>query len=216
MMKYYKSYILSIAISAMTLLAIPAVAASPVTTALNGHQILERTTSKIGKARCITTSFSMTANGQTAKGTLKMSGDKFFLTLPNARIWYDGRTLWSLDSSTKEVNISEPMPEELAQVNPMIIISSMLNASTPRQMKGTAKDYSLHVTPKASQHLAFTSAIIDVDKKTFLPSRIVLTLDSGQTVTLNTNNVDLTTNHPASTFVFNKNDYPGYALIDLR
>ena len=123
-MKYYKSYILSIAISAMTLLAIPAVAASPATTALNGHQILERTTSKIGKARCITTSFSMTANGQTAKGTLKMSGDKFFLTLPNARIWYDGRTLWSLDSSTKEVNISEPMPEELAQVNPMIIISS--------------------------------------------------------------------------------------------
>lgn len=108
------------------------------------------------------------------------------------------------------------MPEELAQINPMIIISSLLNAATPRQMKGTDKDYALHITPKVSQRLAFTSAMIDVDKKTFLPSRIVLTLDSGQTVTLNTDNINLTTNHPASTFVFNKSNYPGYTLIDLR
>ena len=214
-LKHYKSRILSIAIAAIALFSASAVAASP-SGAPNAHQILERTTSKIGKARCITASFSMTANGHTAKGTLKMSGDKFFLTLPNASIWYDGRTLWSLDSSTKEVNISEPMPEELAQIKPKIIISSLLNAATPRQMKGTDKDYALHITPKVSQRLAFTSAMIDVDKKTFLPSRIVLTLDSGQTVTLNTDNINLTTNHPASTFVFNKSNYPGYTLIDLR
>ena len=68
------------------------------------------------------------------------------------------------------------MPEELAQINPMIIISSPLNAATPRQMKGTDKDYALHITPKVSQRLAFTSAMIDVDKNIFLPSRIVLTL----------------------------------------
>ena len=43
----------------------------------------------------------------------------------------------------------------------------------------------------------------------------VLTLDSGQTVTLNTDNINLTTNHPASTFVFNKSNYPGYTLIDF-
>ena len=59
------------------------------------------------------------------------------------------------------------MPEELAQINPMIIISSLLNAATPRQMKGTDKDYALHITPKVSQRLAFTSAMIDVDKKHF-------------------------------------------------
>lgn len=40
----------------------------------------------------------------------------------------------------------------------------LLNAATPRQMKGTDKDYALHITPKVSQRLAFTSAMIDVDK----------------------------------------------------
>lgn len=181
------------------------------------HQILERTASEIGKSRNITANFTMTANGQSVNGSLKMSGDKFFLTLPQTKIWYDGRTQWSLDNSTKEVNVSEPLPDELAQVNPMVIISALHNASTPQLLKSNnASIHTLRLTPKASQHLAFRTAVIDIDSRTNLPSKIVLTLDSGQSVTLKITSLNRTSNHPASTFVFNKRDYPGVTVVDLR
>ena len=213
--KYFNRIFITAFTAIICMLFTPAVrSAAP--QASTARQILDRTATELGKARNITAPFTLTANGQTVNGTLKMAGDKFFLTLPQAKIWYDGRTQWSLDTTTKEVNLSEPLPDELAQVNPMVIISTLHKASVPQLLKGDASSYSLRLTPSNTQHMAFTSAVVDINKKTYMPSRIVLTLDSGQTVTLKTGQINRTTNHPATTFVFNKRDYPGYAIIDLR
>lgn len=217
-MTTYRSFarILTTAVAAIICMLIPAASHSAAPKAPTARQILDRTATELGKARNITAPFTLTANGQTVNGTLKMAGDKFLLTLPQAKIWYDGRTQWSLDSSTKEVNVTEPLPDELAQVNPMVIISILHKASTTQLLKGNASSYSLRLTPSPNRHLAFTSAVLDINKKTYMPSHIVLTLDSGQTVTLKTGQINRTTNHPAATFVFNKRDYPGFAIIDLR
>ncbi|WP_295731970.1 LolA-like putative outer membrane lipoprotein chaperone [uncultured Muribaculum sp.] len=206
----------SLLLALMAFLIVPVLSHGAATKGLTARQILDRTATELGKSRNITAPFTLTSEGQTVAGTLKMSGDKFFLSLPKAKIWYDGRTQWSLDTSTKEVNISEPMPDELAQVNPMVIISALNKVSSPQLLKGNTGTYSLRLIPGASQHMAFSNAVIDVNQTTFLPTRIILTFGAGQTVTLKIGSIDRTTNHAASMFVFNKADYPGYALIDLR
>lgn len=206
----------SLSLALMAVFLIPALSHGAPAKGMTARQILDRTATELGKARNITAPFTLTSDGQTVDGTLKMSGDRFFLSLPKAKIWYDGRTQWSLDTSTKEVNITEPMPDELAQVNPLVIISALHKSSSPQLIKGGSNTYSLRLVPAASQHMAFSIAVVDVNKTTFLPSRIVLTFGAGQTVTLKIGRIDRTTNHGASTFVFNKKDYPGYALIDLR
>lgn len=184
--------------------------------AKKARSVMDRTVAELGQARNITAPFTLVADGQNIAGKLKMAGDKFCLTLPKVTVWYDGRTQWSLDSSSKEVYVSEPMPDELAQVNPLVIITTLDRSSAPQLLGETAAAYTLRLTPDASQSLSFASADVDIDKRSYLPSRIVLTLSDGSRITLNVGSVVRAENHPASTFVFNKADYPGYAVVDLR
>jgi outer membrane lipoprotein-sorting protein len=205
--------LLSLIIAILTFTtSIDVVAATP-----TAQQVLNRTVAEIGKAKNITAPFTMTASGKSISGTLKMSGKKFFLNLQQNKVWFDGTNQWALDASTKEVNITEPTHDELAQVNPIVIISALYKSCTPQLLKSSAAGtYTLRLTPNAKQHLSFSKVVVDVNSKSYLPSRIVLTLESGQTATFKIGSINTATVHAASTFVFNKSNYPGYKIIDLR
>lgn len=200
--------------AAMAVAAIAAPAAPA--GAQKARSVMDRTVALLGEARNITAPFTLVADGQTVAGTLLMAGDKFRLTLPKITVWYDGRSQWSLDSSTKEVYLSEPMPDELAQVNPLVIITALDRTAAIQLLRESAAAYTLRLTPDAAMQMAFADAVVDIDKSTSLPTRIALTLPDKKSITLNVGAVGRGANHPASTFVYNKADHPGYSLIDLR
>lgn len=212
-MKKISTYALSLIIAILTF-ATSAIDAAAAPTA---RQVLDCTVAEIGKAKNITAPFTMSASGKSVSGTLKMSGSKFYLNIQQNKVWFNGTDQWSLDASTKEVNITEPTQDELAQVNPIVIISALSKSCTTQLLKSSAKGtYTLRLTPNVKQHLSFSKAVIDVNSQSYMPTRIVLTLESGQTATFKIGSINTATVHPASTFVFNKRDYPGYKIIDLR
>lgn len=212
-MKIHKTTILSLFLfSALSSLPFNVIAAKSAT----AQEVVSRTATSVQKARNLKVSFALKVDNTNSSGSLEMSGDKFHLSLPKAQMWYDGRTLWALDASTREVNVSEPTPDELAQINPLVIIATLHRATTPTMVKQDAASYTVRLTPLKGQRLSFSTAQLTVNGKDYMPSLVTLTLPSKQTVTLTVKSIEKVKNLPASNFVFNKKSFPGVTVVDLR
>lgn len=68
-------------------------------------------------------------NSQSISGSMIMKGNQFSLTTEDVKVWFDGKTQWALFEQNQEVNITQPSPEELAETNPMAILSSAVATS---------------------------------------------------------------------------------------
>ena len=75
------------------------------------------------KAQFVATQFEGRDEIGSSRGTISISGKKLFIDNGGVKIWYDGKTQWSLVSDNKEVNITEPSPQERSQMNPYSFLS---------------------------------------------------------------------------------------------
>ncbi|MBD5188587.1 MAG: hypothetical protein HDS96_05680 [Bacteroidales bacterium] len=64
-----------------------------------------------------------TINGHAASATL--CGDMFAFDFGQARVFYDGQTQWSYSPADKEVTVFTPTAAELAESNPLRILSRL-------------------------------------------------------------------------------------------
>lgn len=64
-----------------------------------------------------------TANGQAGSATL--CGQMFTYQFPMAGVYYDGKTQWSYSPADKEVIVFNPTDAELAESNPLQILSRL-------------------------------------------------------------------------------------------
>lgn len=78
--------------------------------------ILEKASSKNNSYKTIDASFTysninlQTNENHTEKGTLKIKGDKYHLSLPESEIYCDGKSIYNYLPSSNEVNITIPEP----------------------------------------------------------------------------------------------------------
>ena len=79
------------------------------------------------KAQFVATQFEGRDEIGSSRGTISISGKKLFIDNGGVKIWYDGKTQWSLVSDNKEVNITEPSPQERSQMNPYSFLSIYKN-----------------------------------------------------------------------------------------
>ena len=179
-------------------------------------QIMDAAAGKIHAMKSVSATYEISAGGEHSSGTLVMSGDKFHLSSDQVMAWYDGKTQWSYSSDTNEVNIIEPTPEELVAVNPFVIISSFKKAYTPTLLKSGAGIYRIRLTPLSKKGAQIKDVVLTLSAKTYLPSDISLTLDSGDRLDIKVKSVKSGANYPHSTFVFNKKQLPKAEIVDLR
>ena len=83
--------------------------------------ILDRAAAAFNGSKSIKATFSTDIDGSTTTGTITIQGDKFHISSKEYSTWYDGKTQWSYSSASNEVNITEPTPEELTEINQMCI-----------------------------------------------------------------------------------------------
>ncbi|MDE7237356.1 MAG: outer membrane lipoprotein carrier protein LolA, partial [Paramuribaculum sp.] len=103
--------------------------------------------------------------------------------------------------------------EEVAQVNPYAIISSLRSRYKARYL-GNAAQRTVVLTP-AMPDLPITRAEIKFDANGY-PHRMKLNFPSGQDLTITVSSVKLGTTLPAATFRFKSSDIPGAEVVDLR
>lgn len=73
-----------------------------------------------------------TINEENAKimGKLMMQDGRFFFDTNEMKVWFDGKTQWTLQSSPNEyteVYIAEPSPSDQQSINPYVLLSNYKN-----------------------------------------------------------------------------------------
>lgn len=187
----------------------------PLHAAESATAVLDKAAAKIRASKSLSASYTITADGQSQSGTLTISGDRFTIVSPQISSWYDGRTQWTYSSHVGEVNITEPTPEELQQVNPFAIINSfktLYRASMLKAAPGEKKILLTATRPDSDIH----SVELTLNATTLYPSRIVLTLSNRRSVSISVSAVKAGEALPLSHFRYDATKHPGIPVVDLR
>lgn len=158
--------------------------------------------------------FSITHGNVKSGGQITVAGSRFKLLTPELSTWFDGKTQWTYSPSALEVNISEPTPEELAQINPFEIIGSLQKNFSPRRLQSSDNTDKIELTPnEASDYLKL---VITFNASTHFPIEIVFTATDHSVTTISISSLKKIKEPAPSTFRFNQKIYPGVETIDLR
>lgn len=206
----------------ITLLSLPVIAQQQQSQA---KLILDKMAEAFRKAGGVKVDFTVkvVTNGlaeSVENGTIQLKGEKFVLKTSDIITWFDGKTQWSYVAKNDEVNVSDPTWEELQQINPYAFLY--------RYQKGYS--YTLGMTKtfcgKAVWEVILTAKdrkqelenmTIYVTKDAYEPLYILLQ-QSGQQVHTEITITAYQTkqNYVDHVFTFDKKQYPGVEVIDLR
>lgn len=166
-------------------------------------------------APSLTVKFTMSEGPKKSTGTLRLSGDKFVATLDGGiTTWYDGTTQWVYNPKVDEMTVSTPTPDELATINPFIIVSGLQKSYAPKHLKAPTNKYIIELTP-LSKSADIKKAIITVDNR-YIPVQAAITLSNGHTALIKTVSITKGGKLAQSYFRPDKSKYRSTEWIDLR
>lgn len=167
------------------------------------------------KATSIVTTFSMQETNYSFDGRIITEGDKFVIETPQTKIWYNGQIQWTYSSEINEVNITEPTDEELQQVNPLAIISSLSHDYSVKLVKQTSTVNVIELNSMRAG-IYIRRAVLELNKSSNLPTKISLTLENGSNAQIIIKNIENGKHLPSAFFEFDSKEYPNIEIIDLR
>ena len=173
-------------------------------------KILDKTAAKINIGRGVKMNFTVSGAKFSQKGTLTVKGQKFHANTANAKIWYDGKTQWTYNKASDEVNIASPSVSVQHQMNPYHFLNLYKQKGYTKTLNSEASKYTIHLTGKGK---SISEMYIVVDKNYNLKQ--VRFKQSGKWTTISVSNIRNTT-VPDSYFRFNSKEYPKAEIIDLR
>ena len=191
------------------------------TTAQTAIDVLNSTAKKLENSGGIeatfeATSFQGTTEKSTTGGTIYIKEDKFKISTPEANIWFDGKTQWSLYANSDEVNVSNPTAEELQSINPYNFIHLYkhgFNHSMTDASYNGKKCYNVHMVPQ--NPLKIKEMFIVIDKASLLPYSIRIR-QNNDWFRIRVQNIKTKNKWKDHFFRFNEKDYPNVEVIDLR
>lgn len=190
--------------------------------AQNARQILDNTAAKIKqmgdvKVNFTATSFSGTTEQARTTGNILLQGKKMYLSTEDMKMWYNGKTQWSLMYESGEVNVSTPTEREMAQINPYSFLNVYKKGykMNVTQTKLRGKDvYEVHLLGKKAGNMA-QEMYIDVAKNDYTPLCIRVRQDNDWN-RISIHSIQGNQHFSDATFEFPKSEYPDIEIIDLR
>ncbi len=177
--------------------------------------ILQQAAAKVTKAKSLVADYTISADGHSQNGILTISGERFTLSSPQMVSWYDGKTQWTYSSHIGEVNITEPTPEELQQVNPFAIIRTFSKNYKATLEKSAAGTKQLRLTAISAKS-DIKTVVLTLDATTLYPTKIQLVMANRQQVNIKINKLTEGPTLPMSHFRFDPKKYPDVPVVDLR
>lgn len=178
----------------------------------SAKEVLDKAAAAVSNKSGVTASFVLKGGQMNDKGTIKIKGQKFQATTPDAIIWFDGKTQWIYVKKNDEVNVSNPKESELQNLNPYNFIY-LYKKGYNYTMAKKASGYEVHLTA-TNKKLTAQEMYITVNPKTYIPSQIRVKHAKGW------NTIEITNfkkaNLPDGSFRFNSKDFPQAEVIDLR
>ncbi len=179
-------------------------------------QIARRTSDLLQRASGISADFTLESQGNKSKGKLKTSGKKFMVSTSGMSTWYNGQTMWTYNDRTQETTVTTPTPSEVAETNPLSLITANIGQFTAYYAKKQpTKGKRLVLKPKNS-NVGVKSVAVTIADGTYMPTNVVMTPLNGQPVTVHIHSISTKANFSPSDFVYPSEKYPNVELVDLR
>ena len=177
----------------------------------NAKQVLDKTAAVVSNKNGAQASFTIKGQNMNTSGSIAVKGRKFHATIPQATIWFDGKTQWTYMKKNEEVNVSNPSESELAAINPYNFIF-MYKQGYSYTMEKKNGQFIVHL--KATGKKPIQEMYITVNQKSYIPSQIRMKQTKGWT-TIDVSNFK-TASLSDGMFRFNSKDFPSAEIIDLR
>jgi len=177
----------------------------------SAKQVLDKTAAVVSNKNGAQASFTIKGQNMNASGSIAVKGRKFHATIPQATIWFDGKTQWTYMKKNEEVNVSNPSESELAAINPYNFIF-MYKQGYSYTMEKKNGQFIVHL--KATGKKPIEEMYITVSQKSYIPSQIRMKQSKGWT-TIDVSNFK-TASLSDGMFQFNSKDFPSAEIIDLR
>lgn len=189
-------------------------------------KILDAVSAKFKTYKGVQAAFSFTSEDSKGKvqgakkGILLMKGTKYRVTLVNAQdIFCDGSNIWTYDKGANEVTISKFDPGQNT-ITPQKLFTSFYDKDFLYKLNGEKKQggktvQEIELTPY-DKSKPFFKVYVWVDKaaKTIYSVKVMEKTGNRYTYTVSSLNGNATVSD--SQFVFDKKNYPGVEVIDLR
>lgn len=193
--------------------------------AQNAKDILDKANLAYNKAGGITASFTVNTEDVKGKtvysqdGKAYLKGNKFKIDVPDGITWFDGKTQWVYAKGSDEVNVSNPTGEELAGVSPSVLLS-LYKTGFKLNYKGEKKEktktvYIVEMIPLGKK-TEFSKMIVTIDRATNIFTSVSTYGKDGVDNHLIINKIQTGVSLADNIFIFNKKEYPGVEVIDLR
>ncbi len=211
------------AITATVALLVLAAPANAQKTADQCRETLERTAEKLQSEQGITAKFTMTTQGGngkqvSTKGTIDLKGRKLRLTTAEARVWFDGKNLWTMNDGDTEATLSTPTDEERKALSPYSCLAlpseDYETSIKPHTLSNGHAGYEIHASAK-KKDTDMREATLVIDAQYNLVS-VSLRHTSGERTRITINSISRATTLSDATFTFPTAQYPDVEIIDLR
>ena len=175
------------------------------------------------KTNAISTNFVMTVKEPTStqpqsiNGNFTMKENKFILNTEEMNVYFDGKTQSAYMTSVNEVSITNPTEKELAETNPLAVLSAYKNKSVIKFAKKNPSKtvHAIELTPK-DQNSTLKKILVNVNKSNNYPLFVQLTDKKGAISTLTLSQFKTGLKIMDASFVFNPKKYKDIEINDLR
>ena len=167
-----------------------------------------------------TTSIDADGNAYpTETGKAYIKGDRFKLEMEAMHIWFDGETQWVFMKDANEVNISEPVGQEIAAVSPLALLGMYKNGYLLKAPESKTENnipvYQIEMQP-ATGNKDFKRVTASINKKNYTVVQVVLTAVNGMQTQININRYNANYQFDDALFRFDKTAHPDAEIVDLR
>lgn len=153
---------------------------------------------------------------QNFSGQITMKGEAFNLRIGSMQAFFNGRTMWVLDTDLDEININTPTAEELTESNPLLLIKKVRNECRMRFTDNfkdkTQWSVDFYPNDKKSEILKYT---IQFRRTDLIPTRIIINEIHSKTTTIILSGQKYGVDTTAK-FELDTKKYPDATINDLR
>jgi len=178
--------------------------------------IITNAASRISKDSPLSFSFSSINKGEkkAQRGSVLLSGGKYVASFASNTIYCDGKSVWSYNPQTNEVNINDIDATGNDMINISTFISNANKNFRPKLIRKQGVNYILDLTPN---HKSSISKVrLAINSSIYRLSSMEVHYYSGNIVSFNISNYKAKAKTTANSFVFPKKKYPKAQIVDLR
>ncbi|PLX12025.1 MAG: hypothetical protein C0597_14115 [Marinilabiliales bacterium] len=189
-------------------------------------KILDKLSDETKSHKSISTDFEVTFKNikdniqNTSKASIVIKGDKYRLDFMNTIAFFDGKTLWSYLPEVKEVNITEPEPDDEDIFNNPKRLFTIYENNYKYQLieliDEGKKSYALIDLYPKDMDEDFSRIRLQINTDDYFLNSATIFGKDGSHYTIAIDNYKTNEKIDDTFFIFNEKEYPNTEIIDMR